>query len=150
MPVILSKSIRRKRCYRTGSLTRCEIVSKCGLLVLNLQKPTAKKIKAFILYKYEAFIFYQLQSAAFIFSEVLSLDLFLVWQKQIEETEISLSISRRIFSASRSRSISFYIIALEINLSTSKIGRPTEDSADSNFLPTITNEKIQAIRTVLY
>ena len=41
MQVILAKSGRRKRRYRTGSLTRCEIVSKRGLLVLNLQKPTA-------------------------------------------------------------------------------------------------------------
>ena len=43
MPVILAKSIRRKSRYRTGSLTRCEIVSKRCLLVLNLQKPTAAK-----------------------------------------------------------------------------------------------------------
>ena len=34
---------RRKSRFRTGSLTRCEIVSKRGLLVLNLQKPTAPK-----------------------------------------------------------------------------------------------------------
>ena len=43
MPVILAKSSRRKSRYRTGSLTRCEIVSKRGLLVLNLQKPIAAK-----------------------------------------------------------------------------------------------------------
>ena len=43
MPVILAKSSRRKSPYRTGSLTRCEIVSKRGLLVLNLQKRTAAK-----------------------------------------------------------------------------------------------------------
>ena len=43
MPVILAKSSRRKSRYRTGSLTRCEIVSKWGLLVLNLQKPTVAK-----------------------------------------------------------------------------------------------------------
>ena len=41
MSAILAKSSRRKSCYHTGSLTRCEIVSKRGLLVLNLQKPTA-------------------------------------------------------------------------------------------------------------
>ena len=41
MPVILAKSSRRKSRYRSGSLTRCEIVSKRGLLVLNLQKLTA-------------------------------------------------------------------------------------------------------------
>ena len=43
MPVILIKSSRRKSRYRTGSLTRYEIVSKRGLVVLNLQKPTAAK-----------------------------------------------------------------------------------------------------------
>ena len=43
MPVILVKSSRRKSRYRTGSLTRCEIVSKRGLLVLNLQKLAAAK-----------------------------------------------------------------------------------------------------------
>ena len=43
MPVILAKSSWRKSRYRTGSLTRCEIVSKRGLLILNLQKPTAAK-----------------------------------------------------------------------------------------------------------
>ena len=43
VPVILAKSSRRKSRYRTGSLTRCEIVSKRGLLVLNLQKLTAAK-----------------------------------------------------------------------------------------------------------
>ena len=43
MPVILAKSSRRKSRYRTGLLTRCEIVSKRGLLVLNLQKRTAAK-----------------------------------------------------------------------------------------------------------
>ena len=43
MQVILAKSSRRKSRYRTGSITRCEIVSKRGLLVLNLQKPTAAK-----------------------------------------------------------------------------------------------------------
>ena len=43
MPVILAKSSRRKSRYRTGSLTRCEIVSKRGLLVLNLQNPTVAK-----------------------------------------------------------------------------------------------------------
>ena len=42
-PLILAKSSRRKSCYRTGLLTRCEIVSKRGLLVLNLQKLTAAK-----------------------------------------------------------------------------------------------------------
>ena len=41
--MILAKSIRRKSRYHTGSLTRCKIISKCGLLVLNLQKPTAAK-----------------------------------------------------------------------------------------------------------
>ena len=44
MPVILAKSSRRKSRYRTGSLTRCEIVSKRCLLVLNLQKRTAAKV----------------------------------------------------------------------------------------------------------
>ena len=43
MPVILAKSSRRKSRYRTGLLTRREIVSKRCLLVLNLQKPTAAK-----------------------------------------------------------------------------------------------------------
>ena len=43
MPVIRAKSSRRNSRYRTGSLTRCEIVSKRGLLVLNLQKRTAAK-----------------------------------------------------------------------------------------------------------
>ena len=43
MPVILAKSSRRKSRYRTGLLTRCELVSNRGLLVLNLQKPTAAK-----------------------------------------------------------------------------------------------------------
>ena len=43
MPVILAKSSRRKSRYRTGLLTRCEIVSQRGLLVLNLQKRTAAK-----------------------------------------------------------------------------------------------------------
>ena len=43
MPVILTKSSRRKSRYRSGLLTRCEIVSKRCLLVLNLQKPTAAK-----------------------------------------------------------------------------------------------------------
>ena len=43
MPVILAKSSRWKRRYRTGSLTRCKIVSKRSLLVFNLQKPTAAK-----------------------------------------------------------------------------------------------------------
>ena len=43
MPVILAKSSRRKSRYRTGSLTRCEIVSKRGLLLLNVQKPIAAK-----------------------------------------------------------------------------------------------------------
>ena len=43
MPVILAKSSRRKSRYRTGSLTLCEMVPKRGLLVLNLQKPTAAK-----------------------------------------------------------------------------------------------------------
>ena len=41
--MILAKSSRRKSRYRTGSLTRCEIVSKRNLLVLNLQKRTAAK-----------------------------------------------------------------------------------------------------------
>ena len=40
----LAKSNRRKSRSHTGSLTRCEIVSKRGLLVLNLQKPTAAKV----------------------------------------------------------------------------------------------------------
>ena len=44
MPLILAKWSRRKSRYRTGSLTRCEIVSKRGLLVLNLQKPTPAKV----------------------------------------------------------------------------------------------------------
>ena len=43
VPVILANSSPRKSSYRTGSLTRCEIVSKRGLLVLNVQKPTAAK-----------------------------------------------------------------------------------------------------------
>ena len=43
MPVILVKSSRQKSRYRTGSLTQCEIISKRGLLVLNLQKPIAAK-----------------------------------------------------------------------------------------------------------
>ena len=43
VPVILAKSSRRKSCHRTGSLTQYEIVSKRGLLVLNLQKLTAAK-----------------------------------------------------------------------------------------------------------
>ena len=43
MPVILAKLSRQKSRYRTGLLARCEIVSKRGLLVLNLQKPTAAK-----------------------------------------------------------------------------------------------------------
>ena len=43
MPVILTKSSRRKSRYRTGLLTRCEIVSKRCLLVLNLQKRTSAK-----------------------------------------------------------------------------------------------------------
>ena len=38
VPVILAKSSLRKSRYRTGLLTRCEIVSKRCLLVLNLQK----------------------------------------------------------------------------------------------------------------
>ena len=41
--MILAKSSRRKSRYRTGSLTRCEIVSKRGLLNLNLQKSTVTK-----------------------------------------------------------------------------------------------------------
>ena len=41
--MILAKSSRQKSRYRTDSLTRSEIVSKRGLLVLNLQKPTAAK-----------------------------------------------------------------------------------------------------------
>ena len=41
--MILAKPSRRKSRYRTGLLRRCEIVSKRGLLVLNLQKPTAAK-----------------------------------------------------------------------------------------------------------
>ena len=42
VPVILAKSSRRNNSrYRTGSLARYEIVSKRGLLVLNLRKPTA-------------------------------------------------------------------------------------------------------------
>ena len=43
VPVLLAKSSRRKSRYRTGLLTPCEIVSKRGLLVLNLQKRTAAK-----------------------------------------------------------------------------------------------------------
>ena len=43
VPVILAKSSRRKSRYRTGSLAGCEIVSKRGLLILNLQKPIAAK-----------------------------------------------------------------------------------------------------------
>ena len=43
MPVIRANSSRRKSRYRSGSLTRCEIVSKRCLLVLNLEKPTAAK-----------------------------------------------------------------------------------------------------------
>ena len=43
MPVILAKSSRRKSRYRSGLLTRREIVSKRGLLVLNLQKRIAAK-----------------------------------------------------------------------------------------------------------
>ena len=41
--VILAKSSRWKSRYRSDSLTRCEIVSKRDLLVLNLQKLTAAK-----------------------------------------------------------------------------------------------------------
>ena len=41
--VILAKSSPRKSRYRTGSLTRSEIVSKRGLLVLNSQKSTTAK-----------------------------------------------------------------------------------------------------------
>ena len=44
MPVILTKSSSLKSRYLTGSLTQCEIVSKRGLLVLNLQNPTAAKV----------------------------------------------------------------------------------------------------------
>ena len=43
MPAIPAKSSRRKSRYRTGSLTRCEIVSKRGLLVLSLPKPSVAK-----------------------------------------------------------------------------------------------------------
>ena len=43
MSVILAKWSWRKSRYRTVSLTRCEIVSKRGLLVLKLQKLTAAK-----------------------------------------------------------------------------------------------------------
>ena len=43
MPVILTKYCRWKSRCRTDSLTLCEIGSKRGLLVLNLQKPTAAK-----------------------------------------------------------------------------------------------------------
>ena len=43
MPVILTKSSRRKSRYRSGLLTLCEIVSKRCMLALNLQKPTAAK-----------------------------------------------------------------------------------------------------------
>ena len=43
MSVILAKSSRRKSRYRTGSLTRCKIVSKRTLLILSLQKPSAAK-----------------------------------------------------------------------------------------------------------
>ena len=55
MPVINAKSSRRKSRYRTGSLTRCEIVSKRGLLVLNLQKPIAAK--ALQIRSFSAFVF---------------------------------------------------------------------------------------------
>ena len=42
--VLLSAPLcRRSSRYRSGSLTRCERASKRGLLVLNLQKPTAPK-----------------------------------------------------------------------------------------------------------
>ena len=43
VPVILTKSSWWKSRYCTGLLTWCEIVSKRGLLVLNLQKPTTAK-----------------------------------------------------------------------------------------------------------
>ena len=46
VPVILAESSQRgqrKGRYRSGLLTRCEIVSKRSLLVLNLQKLTAAK-----------------------------------------------------------------------------------------------------------
>ena len=55
MLVIRGKSSRRKSRYRTGSLTRCEIVSKRGLLVLNLQKPIAAK--ALQMRSFSAFVF---------------------------------------------------------------------------------------------
>ena len=55
MPVIRAKSSRWKSRYRTGSLTRCEIVSKRGLLVLNLQKPIAAK--ALQMRSFSAFVF---------------------------------------------------------------------------------------------
>ena len=55
MPLILAKSSRWKSRYRTGSLTRWEIVSKRGLLVLNLQKPTA--VKALQMRSWSAFAF---------------------------------------------------------------------------------------------
>ena len=46
VPVILAKSSRQKNRYRTaGSLTRCEIVLKRGLLVLNLQKPPREALQ---------------------------------------------------------------------------------------------------------
>ena len=43
MPVIFTKYSRRKSRNCTCSLTRCEIVLKRGLLILNLLKPAAAK-----------------------------------------------------------------------------------------------------------
>ena len=54
VPVILAKSCRRKSRYRTGLLTRCEIVSKRCLLVLNLQKRTAAKALRLSAFAFEA------------------------------------------------------------------------------------------------
>ena len=41
--MILAKLSWRKSRYRNGSLTRCKIVSKRGLLIWNLQQPSAAK-----------------------------------------------------------------------------------------------------------
>ena len=59
--VILAKSSRQKSRYCTGSLTWWEIVSKRGLLVLNLQKQAVAKafqaIQAFQMRRLSAFAF---------------------------------------------------------------------------------------------
>ena len=47
--------MRLKSRYRTGSLTRFEIVSKRGFPVLNLQKPTA--VKALQMRSFSTFAF---------------------------------------------------------------------------------------------